>query len=265
MPTCRLLVERCAAAQTSRRTQTITVIGSRSRALVTLLDIAERPPLGVPVHAAAKELLGAVAEVVRCDRVYWNRTALAPAMHRIAEIGIPHTPQQDCVPEDIWSEWVSHRPEHPIMSGRHGLVSAISDVYSPRQFRETWLYQQAFRPGGIAHEMGVQLSHPSGEIHVVYLSRCPGKDFDDHDRLMLRLVRPHLDAALRRIASPLPRLTRRETQVLRLLRDGLTDRQIARALGISEHTVGEHLKQMYARSGARSRVQVLALYASSLD
>ena len=82
---------------------------------------------------------------------------------------------------------------------------------------------------------------------------------------MLRLLRPHLDAALRRLTCPPPRLTRREVDVLRLVRDGLTDAQIARRLPISEETVGKHLQHIYAHSGAQSRVQVLTLCATALD
>ncbi len=111
----------------------------------------------------------------------------------------------------------------------------------------------------------MHLSHPSGEIHVVVITRGPGKDFDDRDHLMLRLLRPHLDAALRRLAFPTPRLTPRETEVLRLVREGLTDGQVAHRLAISEATVGKHLQHIYARTGAQSRVQALSLCSAALD
>jgi DNA-binding NarL/FixJ family response regulator len=111
----------------------------------------------------------------------------------------------------------------------------------------------------------VHLSHPADELHVVFLSRLDGGDFSDRDHLVLRLLRPHLDAALRRLARPAPPLTPRQVEVLRLVRDGLTDAQIARRLAISEATVGKHLQHVYTLSGAQSRVQVLTLCAAALD
>jgi DNA-binding CsgD family transcriptional regulator len=178
---------------------------------------------------------------------------------------LDHAPAQSIVSPDSYDEWAAHRAEHPIMSGRHGPVTAITDVYSPQEFRETWLYQEWFAPDGVQHEIGVHLSHPPHEIQVVFLSRLGGSDFDDHDHLILRLLRPHLDAAFHRIAFPTPRLTSRETEVLRLVRDGLTDSQIARRLAISEATVGKHLQHIYARTGAQSRVQALSLCSTALD
>jgi len=52
---------------------------------------------------------------------------------------------------------------------------------------------------------------------------------------------------------------------LRLVRDGLTESQIARRLAISEATAGKHLQHVYARTGAQSRVQALSLCSIALD
>jgi DNA-binding CsgD family transcriptional regulator len=213
----------------------------------------------VPAEGAALELLRSVSALVRCDVVFWNRTNRRPKMRPLVEIGYPRG-----VPAVPYEEWAAHIDEHPIMSGKHGLVTAVSDVYSPREFKRTWMYQNAFRPS-VEHEIGVHLTAPPGELHVVCFSRGPGRDFDDRDRLVLRLLRPHLDAAFRRLAFPAPRLTPREAEVMRLVRDGLGNAQIARALGVSEATVGKHLEHVYTRTGAQSRVQALNLCAAALD
>jgi DNA-binding NarL/FixJ family response regulator len=57
-----------------------------------------------------------------------------------------------------------------------------------------------------------------------------------------------------------PALTARERGVLRLLAWGLTNRLIARRLGISEKTVKNHLGSIYFKIGATGRTQA-ALYA----
>jgi DNA-binding CsgD family transcriptional regulator len=49
------------------------------------------------------------------------------------------------------------------------------------------------------------------------------------------------------------RLTRRETEVLRLLADGLSDREIAARLGISAKTVEKHVGAVLRKTGTASR------------
>jgi two-component system, NarL family, response regulator LiaR len=55
-------------------------------------------------------------------------------------------------------------------------------------------------------------------------------------------------------------LTPRETEVLRLVARGLTNRLIARELALSEKTVKAHLSAIYAKLGVTDRTQA-ALYA----
>lgn len=179
----------------------------------------------------------------------------------LAETGYPDNPAPA---RATYQEWAEHLDEHRIMSGRHGPVVAISDGYSPRGLRRTWMYEHAFR-ARVEHELGVHLSHAPGELHVLYLSRSDGSDFSERDRLVLQLLRPHLDAALRRLAFPLPSLTPREAEVLRCVREGCSNAQVARRLLITEATVEKHLEHVYARTGAQSRVQALNLCAPLLD
>jgi DNA-binding NarL/FixJ family response regulator len=56
-------------------------------------------------------------------------------------------------------------------------------------------------------------------------------------------------------------LTERESEVLQLLAQGLANKQIARALGISEHTVKFHVSAVYAKLGAASRTEAVRLGA----
>jgi DNA-binding CsgD family transcriptional regulator len=53
-------------------------------------------------------------------------------------------------------------------------------------------------------------------------------------------------------------LTARETQLLGYLISGADTRALARELSIAEHTVNDHLKSIFAKSGTNSRRQVIA-------
>jgi DNA-binding NarL/FixJ family response regulator len=54
-------------------------------------------------------------------------------------------------------------------------------------------------------------------------------------------------------------LTERERQVLQQIAQGLANKQIAAALGISEHTVKFHLSSIYAKLGATNRTEAVRL------
>jgi DNA-binding NarL/FixJ family response regulator len=60
--------------------------------------------------------------------------------------------------------------------------------------------------------------------------------------------------------APSVTLTKREAEVLTLVRDGLANKQIGRRLGISERTVKAHLTSVFQRIGVVDRTQA-ALWA----
>lgn len=58
--------------------------------------------------------------------------------------------------------------------------------------------------------------------------------------------------------------SRTQYRILRLAAVGLTDKEIARRLGISYRTVRTHLERLYERLGIRGRTAVVAWYCSSI-
>ena len=56
------------------------------------------------------------------------------------------------------------------------------------------------------------------------------------------------------------RLTPREAEVVHLMADGLSTRDISQKLALTEHTIRNYLSAIYDKLGVSSRVE-LALYA----
>ncbi len=54
-------------------------------------------------------------------------------------------------------------------------------------------------------------------------------------------------------------LTSREADVARLICDGLSDKEIAKRLGLSPHTVKDYLKRIYAKFRVHARAQLVSL------
>jgi DNA-binding CsgD family transcriptional regulator len=57
--------------------------------------------------------------------------------------------------------------------------------------------------------------------------------------------------------SPLS-LTRRETAIICLIAEGLTNAEAGRRLHISRHTVAQHIAELLHRAGASSRAELVA-------
>ncbi len=57
---------------------------------------------------------------------------------------------------------------------------------------------------------------------------------------------------------PRPLLTPRELEILRALGEGMTNKAVARQLGISAHTVKFHLEAVFAKLGVASRAEAVA-------
>jgi DNA-binding CsgD family transcriptional regulator len=58
--------------------------------------------------------------------------------------------------------------------------------------------------------------------------------------------------------DPSPLLTPREAEVLTLVGQGMSNKAVARALGISVHTVKFHLEALFAKLDANSRAEAVA-------
>ena len=78
------------------------------------------------------------------------------------------------------------------------------------------------------------------------------------NRVVATLTRPHPEQDLAR-----PALTLRESQVLQLIADGLTNRQIGERLSLAEKTVKNYVSGLLAKLGMERRTQA-AVYGSRL-
>ena len=81
-------------------------------------------------------------------------------------------------------------------------------------------------------------------------------------RLAAQLVRDLVDSPEKGAGAA--GLSERELEVLRLISDGLTDRDIGAALGISPRTVGRHVGNVLDKLGVRNRAEAARRYREGL-
>jgi DNA-binding CsgD family transcriptional regulator len=172
-----------------------------------------------------------------------------------------------------------HFHEHPLVCahGRNPAATTrrISDLVPATRFRATPLYNDYYRPMGIAHAMAAPI-HVHRQMLVSFVFNRSGRDFSDRERARLEAVRAHLGNLYRlsdevegaRAAWGVPsaqaslppdaRLTVREREVLGWIAAGKTDRDIGDILGISPRTVHKHLQRIYEKLGVENRTAAAA-------
>ena len=111
-----------------------------------------------------------------------------------------------------------------------------------------------FLPLGFA-PLGDQVDLGGARFHPVWLEFGEGSV----DGWLSRLIASEVDSEEARVAEAAARtgLTRREIEVLRLLADGCSNREVGTHLYISEKTAGRHVSNIFAKLGVHTRAHAV--------
>ena len=157
--------------------------------------------------------------------------------------------------------WAFKHCSYPERTGDTTSVIRMSDLMTQLEYHASGMYQDLLQRFGVEHAL--MTVTPLGHWHTARLIclRGEGSDFSERDRAVLTLLRPHLnhllllaDAARR----PVPDLTPRQWQLMRLVASGCTNAQIALELALSEATVRKHLENVFHRLHVTNRTSAIA-------
>jgi DNA-binding CsgD family transcriptional regulator len=114
----------------------------------------------------------------------------------------------------------------------------------------------------LAVEAGIDAHPPSARVHLsegvwvtLRAARLGGADGDGDIAVTIEDTSPDQRVSLFAKSSA---LSPRESEVLGHLVSGSDTRQLAERLYISEHTVQDHFKSIFAKTGARTRASLLS-------
>lgn len=176
----------------------------------------------------------------------------------------PDVPWADDI-QEAWWRWPLNDIEN-----RHRAKARRFSASLPTQAerrRSAWR-ALVMRPTGIADELDLWLPAPAGTVRAFFLVRGAGRrNFSDRDEAILTLLRPQLEAIRKRWERrhrP-DELTRREAELLDLVRAGLTNREIAARLVISPATVRVHLSNLFGKLGVHTRTAAATIDFDGTD
>jgi DNA-binding NarL/FixJ family response regulator len=173
-----------------------------------------------------------------------------------------------------------HRAELARLLERAGLgtveaVTAEEGLGAAREHRPSLVVLEVALAEGNGYELCRELREEFGErLPIVFVSAARTESYDRTAGFMVGaddyITRPYdpgefiartrrlLDRTPAEFGSHSPSLTGREREVLTLLVEGLTQKEIARQLTISFKTVGKHIEHILTKLDAHTRTQAVA-------
>lgn len=212
----------------------------------------------------------------RCMQAF---TQVVPAslcvFYRIDEDCRAHDFQLLRMPAGMHRDYLRHYRDYDPLQPRHCLASA-SPVVPLRQgiarqpAEDSALYQGFLRRHGICDVVEV-LAHahqrPVAALSLLRDARLGA--FSYQELRQLRALHGLMELAAQACATPtasaerLQGLTPREREIALLLRDGVSNKRLAQCLGLGLPTVKTHLLNLFRKTGARSRTELVKRPSSS--
>lgn len=172
----------------------------------------------------------------------------------------------------FWEQFVrdgrhENTPMAAMIDGHEGYrVAARRDVISDdNAYRNSHFYRRYLEPSGLDDFVHSVNKTPDGHIQMLTVQRKAGRPpfprrtvhwiralWVELRKLQPQELRPADDSAFM--------LPKRMLQVLACILSGFSVRQTAEALEISTHTVQEHIKRLYKRTGAKNRAELTSCY-----
>ncbi|WP_051481837.1 helix-turn-helix transcriptional regulator [Paraburkholderia nodosa] len=218
-------------------------------------------------HAALQAAVATLAGIVRPGATVFYR------------IGTDHAPsgfELFGLAEAMHRTWLQRYclldPMHPSRCAQQRGNVLMLDCELPEALREASVYWLRFlKPYRVVDVMEVLLRE-QGRVAAAFslLRFAPDVPFSACDIERANVLQPLLEVALAATwgsepamhapqhgMNVAPRLTHREEQIARLVRNGLSNKAIARDLDLSQPTVKTHLLRMFRKVGVSSRTELV--------
>ena len=151
------------------------------------------------------------------------------------------------------------------MGSQRQCTSLRADIYSDTVWRGSHVYRVLRDVGASEWLHTVRYDEPDCWSNLLLLRRSDEPPFSERNRETIDLAMSSISWLHAPSMSPVApkrhrELTARQRMVLTMLLDGRSRKQIASNLGITEETVGDHLKSIYRQYQVKSAGELSALF-----
>lgn len=239
--------------------------------VVALLSRVIEQPGGLPQKK--RRFMRGLADLVDADAWYWAMLQQLDHHGRATPLELIHggfTPAQLAAYAQSRDDHANPPPELPrlaeLQHGSRGQPYTLTrqQLVDDRQWYGSGYYAHHVPRIGLDHVLYGNWPHPDrGRISVVAVFRSLGRPaFTERDRLLTHLLITHshwlhADELPEDCGASVQGLTPRGRTVLRLLLEGMTEKQIAHHLRLSRHTVHDYVKAIYRHFSVTSRTDLL--------
>jgi DNA-binding CsgD family transcriptional regulator len=169
---------------------------------------------------------------------------------------------------DLEAVFLANHHEYRLGRAKEGNdgVLLVGDVSPKRSWHRTTFYNAWCREVRIEPQAKVILWRPGFRVWralMIDIADDALRPFGERERTLLRLIRGSLMRPIAVVEAVAERrrtlgITPRELEVLDLVRDGMTNKEIATELVVSPATVRSHLEHAFAKLGAHTRTEATA-------
>jgi DNA-binding CsgD family transcriptional regulator len=242
--------------------------------IVALLARAGDPNLEWTVPERKRYLLEGTARLVKAEMWYWGLGAVNPSLPGDATSMSPIDGGWRDEHQRVWFYEFLTNPQLNRDANATGLEAHWIGSH------RTLMQKEMCDPERDIGALNAWAEHGLGDfILSVYpvndlVSSCAAlyrragqARFSERDRAIVHLIFHqvdwlHRDGGDTPAASTVIRLSPRERQVLIFLLDGDSLKEVAKKLGLSRHTVGDYVKNIYRQLHVTTRAELMALFMS---
>jgi len=173
---------------------------------------------------------------------------------------------------DRYAQWHQHHDPITFVLQSRRRTTRVTEVMPQRALMRTPFFTDFLSRDGLHWGMNLHAFEGDRALGDLRIWRRKDRgDFGDHEKALLDLIEPAFAGALQRaqraaaaaVAAPAPAtadrgaawalLSVREQEVARCVREGLTDKEIARRLAVGVPTVRTYLRRIFDKLGIERR------------
>lgn len=231
------------------------------QAAMAVVDAGRRAP-AVPGRLAP-EVLHALRALIPCDDLSFNdhdaTLFTTYALDELGDDGLTVLEQPVTDPDSpFWQDYASSVCGMPERTGDDRSVLLRSDFFTLREWRQQPMFVDYFARFGTLHTALLPLPTVGTRSRRLVFFRAGSVGFDERERSLMTLLRPHLVELVQRRSAGPQGLTDRQVEILRLVAQGRSNTEVGAELHLSPHTVRKHLENAFERLGVTTRAEAVA-------